>query len=129
MYFNVFQTLTQSKLWGVLTSLPKRKCLESVEFTIEDWVIANESPYIRFLPKNNSLIIEHAQVKQPIRLTNLRVGQLNNPTRIVCDYEFHFHISEKQSHSITNQKNLTNFMLQMNLVFTELNLTTEQNLE
>ena len=126
VYFSVFQTLTQSKDMGGVDIITEKKMLESVEFTIEDWVIANESPYIRFLPKNNSLIIEHAQVKQPIRLTNLRVGQLNNPTRIVCDYEFHFQISQKQSHSITDQKtNLTNHMLRMNLVFTELNLTTE----
>ena len=126
VYFSVFQTLAQSKDTENTDIITEETMLESVEFTIEDWVIANESKYLRFLPNDNMLIIEHDQTEQPIRLTNLELGQLKNPTRIVCDFRHHFQISQNQSRSFTKQRSdLTELLLRMNLVFTELGLTTE----
>lgn len=130
VYFSVFQILAQSKYTENTDIITEEKMLESVEFTIEDWVTANESKYLRFLPSDNMLIIEHEQTEQPIRLTNLKLGQLKNPTRIVCDFRHHFQISQNQSRSFTKQRSdFAELLLRMNLVFTELGLTTELRLK
>ena len=128
VYCNTFQKLKNSENLSNIEIITEPEMLESIEFTIEDWVIANESPFVKYLPSEKTLLIESTDLVQPIRLTEVKIGQLTNPTRLTCRYQHRFDIKLKKD-ILPQRRNLSNFIQKMNLVFTDLGLSTEFRIE
>ena len=134
VYCNVFQKLKHSENLSSIEIITEPEMLESTEFTIEDWVIANESPFVKYLPSEKTLVIESTNLIQPIRLTEVKIGQLTNPTRLTCTYQHRFDIEyndlkKVKKELLPQRRNLSNFIQKMNLVFTDLGLSTEFRIE
>ena len=134
VYCNTFQKLKNSENLSNIEIITEPEMLESIEFTIEDWVIANESPFVKYLPSEKTLLIESTGLVQPIRLTEVKIGQLTNPTRLTCTYQHRFDIEyndfkKVKKELLPQRRNLSNFIQKMNLVFTDLGLSTEFRIE
>ncbi|DAC16313.1 MAG TPA: hypothetical protein D7I06_05295 [Candidatus Poseidoniales archaeon] len=128
VYCNVYSNLSQGDFKERIHLITETEIHETTTYTIEDWVNAVDSSKFHYESEENKLTI-NSRLGQ-IKLSHLQIGNLNNPTRLTCDFEYKFSfdytkINKFKQHFKRSRIDLIKKIRTLNLILIDQNLTTD----
>ncbi len=125
IYLKAYQTLSLDKNYTNVLSITEPDMATAVEFTIDDWLVANKSKEIKYDSNRNILKISNIELAQP----RFKLGL--NPTRLFCKYVISYSYKAEfssESAKIENVK-IRKSLEQINVLLNELNLVNDIRME
>ena len=128
IYLKAYQTLSLNKNYTNVLSITEPNMATAVGFTIDDWLVANKSDNLVFIPNSETLVIQHSP-KNAVMLTNLEFKQGENPTRLFCEYVRNYSVTSIEERLKPEMHSIRKGLEKINILFNKLNITNDIRLK